>query len=71
MNDFPVMNVLDSQTELCEPVEDLIFAEVRAFSVFKFLAEVSTIGIVHDDTESAILNVSLNAFDDVWMIECL
>ncbi len=69
MNDFPVMDMFDRQADLSEPVEDLVFTEIRSFCVFYFCAQVASICVVHYDIQSTVFNICLNKLYDVWVIE--
>lgn len=56
MDDFLTVDVVDGQTNLGEPVQDLRFAEHRASLAIlsDFLAEVAPVGVVHDDVQVAV-----------------
>jgi hypothetical protein len=66
------MNVLDSETDLCKPIKDLIF--VKKLFVFLFVSdrfgEIPTFSIFHDNFEFILFgDVDLNKFDDIGVIE--
>ncbi len=72
MENFTIMNMLDSETDLSEPVEDLIL--IKKFFVFLFLGdgfgEISALGEFHDDFEFILFgDVDFNEFDNVRMVK--
>jgi hypothetical protein len=70
MQDLPVMNMLHPETNLCEPVKNLAFAEIPTSLGFDSLLHVATIGIVHDNMHLLLLSfVDFSEFDDVWMAQ--
>ena len=59
MKNFSVVNMLDGQGHLNEPVEDLVFTVAHfsyLFLVSNLGIQVSTIGIVHDDTKTPLVH---------------
>ena len=50
MNNLSIVNMLHSQTELRKPIEDLILSKRPVTLIFDLLTDVSSVGIVHDDT---------------------
>jgi hypothetical protein len=72
MENFTIMDMLDSKTNLSEPIEDLILIE-KLF-VFLFLGncfgKISALGELHDNFEFILFgDVDFNEFDDVRMVE--
>ena len=72
MQDLAVVDMLEAEADLGEPVEDLGLGEVAASLFFYFLGQIASIGIVHHNAEMAFLGfVGLAEPDDVGMIEYL
>lgn len=72
MQDLPVVNMLHAKTNLGEPVKDLRLREVSALLLLNSSSQISTIRVVHHDTQVAFLGlVRLPEPDDIWMIEYL
>ena len=59
MQNFPVVNMLNSESHLNKPVENLVFT-VTDFANFLLVGdlsvEVSSVSIVHDDAETALVH---------------
>ena len=55
MNNLAIMNMLHTQAQLCEPIEDLSLAKWSASLIFDLATEVATIRVVHDNAEFAFL----------------
>ena len=59
MQNFPVVNVLNGESHLNKPVENLVFT-VADFAnlllVGNLGVEVATVSIVHDDAETALIH---------------
>ena len=49
MDDLSIVDMLHAQTELREPIENLIFRKGSVSLFFDLLADVTSVGIVHDD----------------------
>ena len=79
MQNFPIVNMLQREANLGKPIEDMILAPILQLAsiflldlvLFLDLAlEVTAIGVVHDDTQLALLGlVDLLESDDVGMLE--
>lgn len=68
MDDFPIMNMLHTQANLCEPVQDLSLWEWSAFLIFASVLKVTTITVVHYDTEFASPSLEyLYEGDNIWV----
>jgi len=67
---FPVVDVLDGQSHLHKPVQDLVLA-VTDFAYLLLVrdlrVEVSSVCIVHDDAEASLVHKGLFVGDDVRM----
>ena len=59
MQNFPVVNMLNGESHLNKPVENLVFT-VAYFAnlllVCDLSVEVSSVSIVHDDAETALIH---------------
>jgi len=59
VQNFPVVNMLNSESHLNKPVENLVFT-VTDFANFLLVGdlsvEVSSVCIVHDDAETALVH---------------
>jgi len=64
MQYLSIMNMLKSQTNLCEPIEYVIFAPILELAtwlisylvfLFNFALKISAISITHDDAEFSLL----------------
>ena len=72
MNDLPIMDMLHTQANLREPVQDLVFREGPTTLGFDPPLQVSTIAEVHYDAELAPFRFEhFDEGDDVWVIEGL
>ena len=70
MNDFSIMNMLHSQAKLGEPIENLIFREGPVSLLFDLLPDITTVGVVHDNTQLPFLGLEcLNELDNIWMLQ--
>lgn len=72
MNDLPIMNMLHTQANLREPVQDLVFREGPTTLGLHTSLKISTIAEVHNDAE--LTSFSFKNFDEsdnVWVIESL
>jgi len=62
MQDLTVVYVLDGQSHLHEPVEDLVLT-VAHFAIFLFFrnqgVQVTTVGVVHDDAQTPLVHKGL------------
>jgi hypothetical protein len=66
------MNVLQSQTNLSEPVKDLSLAKELTLGVLDSFREVASIGIFHDNAQLALFSlVHLLELHDVGMVQQL
>jgi hypothetical protein len=72
MEDFTIVDMLNGETNLSKPIEDLAFVE----ELFAFLflrdgfGEVSALGKFHDDFEFVLFgDVDFDKFDDVGMVK--
>ena len=74
MQDLTVVNVLDGQSHLHEPVENLVFT-VAHFAIFLFFrnqgVQVTTVGVVHDDAQTPLVHKGLLVRDDERVTEGL
>ena len=70
VQNFPIMNMLDSKRHLHKPIEYLVLA-VLDFAEFLlvcyFCVEVSAIGIVHDDAQTPLVHKRLLVSDNIWV----
>lgn len=72
VEDFAIVDVLQAEADLGEPVHDLGFGEVPATLVGDEFGEVSAVGEVHDDAQVSLLRlVEFSESDDVWVIQHL
>lgn len=79
MQYLPVMDVLQRKTYLCKPVEHMILAPILQLPsiflldlilLFDLALEVTTVGIVHDNAQLALLGlVDLLESDNVGMLQ--
>ena len=72
MKYFSIVYMFDGKTDLCEPIEYLIF--VKEFFVFLFLCDgfrkISTLSILHYNFEFILFgDVDFDKLDDIGMIE--
>jgi len=64
------MDMLHSQTELCEPIEYLIFGKRPVSLLLDLLTDITTVGIVHDDTQLPFFGLKcFYKLDDIWMLQ--
>jgi len=74
VQDFPVMNMLNGEAHLDEPVEDLVFA-IAYFAylllIGYFRVQVSAIGIVHYDAETSFIHEGFFICYNIRMAHCL
>ena len=70
MKDLSIMNVLDSQCHLNEPVENLVLG-VTYFSNFLLICDpgiqIVAVRIVHDNTETSLVHETFLISNDVRM----
>lgn len=69
MDNFPIMNMFDGQANLGEPVQDLVLAEITSFGVFNLTTQIPSICIIHENIKCPALDVSLQTFDDIGVVE--
>ena len=70
VQNFAVMHVLHSKTNLSEPVKDLSFWKHATTLLFYLLAQVASISVVHDDTQLSSLGFkSFNKLDNVCVAQ--
>ena len=71
VQDLSVVHVFHAETDLGEPVEDLLFFEELAFLLNYPLVQVSAICEVHHDAEVLVLAfVHFAELYDVWVVQC-
>lgn len=72
MQDFAIVNMLKSQTNLGKPIQNLILWELLSILVLNYLSQVTSISILHDDAEFPLgRNVHISELDDVGMLQLL
>lgn len=71
MKNFPIVNVLQSQADLSEPVENEALAKEAAPLLLNHFLEIAPVRIVHHDAKLALFGlVNLTESDYVGMIQC-
>lgn len=68
MQDLAVMDMLDGQCHLDEPVEDLIFTVANSSNfllISNLSVQIAAISVVHDDTQAALVHEGLLVGDDI------
>ena len=74
VQNFPVMDMLDGQCHLNEPIKDLVLAVTDLTDLFlicNFGVQITPVGIVHDDAETSFVHKGLFVSDDVRMSHSL
>jgi len=73
MQNFPVMYVLNCESDLNKPVKNLTLGQefLDFLLVFYLFIHVSAISIVHDDTKELLVHEGLSISDDVGMSHSL
>ena len=80
MQDFLVVAMLNSQSDLREPVEKFIFSHVvllsltvdRLEALLNLSLQVTIVGVIHHNTELALLGlIDFAELYDVWMAKDL
>jgi hypothetical protein len=59
VQNFPVVNMFDSQSHLDKPVQDLVLTITdfsNLFLIGDFSVQIATISIVHDDAETPFVH---------------
>jgi len=59
VQDFAVVDVLDSQSHLHKPIQDLVFTVAHLANLLlicNFGVQITSVGIVHDDAEAALVH---------------
>ena len=73
VEDLPIVDVLDSQGHLDEPVEDLVFS-VTHFAYFLLICypciQIVAVCIVHNDAQTPLIHETFFVCDDVRMSHC-
>lgn len=72
VQNFTVMDVLHSEAYLGKPVKNGALWKVAASLLLNLNSQITSIGIVHDNTQMSFLRlVRFAEFDDVWVVEDL
>lgn len=80
MQDLPIVYVLDGEANLCEVVQDGLFAEVLGLAklltllppLLEMLLKGAIITVIHDDIEHAsLVAVDFSESHNVWVTEDL
>ena len=72
MENVLAVNMPKCQSELAEPVKDLLLAEFLAsFGVFDFTLQIAILRIFRDDAEMFFVNKWFMILDDIWVVQGL
>lgn len=73
MNDFLLVDVLESQQKLYEPLNDLLLAKrfVLLLAFFEELFQISFFCVLHYYADGLFLDEGLEISDDIAMVELL
>ena len=81
MQYFPIMNMLECEANLCEPIQNMILAPILQLSpslllgfilIFNTSLQITSICVVHDNAQFAFLRlVNFTEPHDVWMLQHL
>lgn len=72
MQYFAVMDMLDSETNLCEPIQDLVLIKelLSFFFLGDSLGQVTALSKLHNDFEFVLFgDIDFDEFNDIGMIE--